>query len=80
MEPTLIDTRVVGSVQFPADKLAEVNKSAELSGGRSLMSIDDGENYVAQFEVFHQLHCLVRQVHIPFAKESLASRNSTWEY
>lgn len=55
----LIDVCAVGSMPFPADKLAAVNKSVELPEGKHLLSLDDGKNYVAQFEVFHQLHCLV---------------------
>lgn len=57
---------VVGVAPFPGDKLELVNKTAELPDGRRLMpSLDDENSYVSQFGVFHQLHCLVRQIKPP---------------
>lgn len=64
----LIDVCAVGSMPFPADKLAAVNKTVELPEGKHLLSLDDGKNYVSQFEVFHQLHCLVCEGHDPLEK------------
>ena len=50
----------VGVVPFPGDKLALVNKTAELPDGRTLQTTEDGtDNYANMFGVFHQLYCLV---------------------
>ena len=55
----------VGSVAFSEDELALVNKTVELPDGRKLQDTGDGTNhYVAAFGVFHQLHCLVRSLHV----------------
>lgn len=54
---------LVGVSSFPKDKLELVNTTSELPDGRRLMTFEDGENsYVSQAAVFHQFHCLVRQV------------------
>ena len=56
----LTSDSIVAPVPFPKDRLAAVNITNPLSDGRYLQtSGEDTEDLSGQFEVFHQLHCLV---------------------
>lgn len=51
----------IDPVAFPADKLPLVNRSEQVLNGRKLARLGDGSEdapIAANFEVFHQLHCL----------------------
>lgn len=51
---------IVAPVPFPKEKLAAVNATAELPDGRVLQTAgEETDDLNGQFEVFHQLHCLV---------------------
>lgn len=51
---------LVGPVPFPEDKLPLVNRSEGVLNGDKLARLSDGHGAVAaNFEIYHQLHCLV---------------------
>lgn len=56
-----LTTPPVNPVPFPEDKLPLVNRTNGMRNEDKLARLDDGHGDVAaNFEVFHQLHCLVR--------------------
>ncbi|KAI0147239.1 hypothetical protein GGR57DRAFT_477614 [Xylariaceae sp. FL1272] len=64
LESAWTDLWLHGSIRFPEEKLALINRTVDLGNNRTLKSWHDGKGgYHGQLEVHHQLHCLnlVRQ-------------------
>lgn len=59
--PVRVLTAIVDPVTFPDDKLQFVNRTGGVLDGKELARLEEepGSPVAANFEVFHQLHCLV---------------------
>lgn len=55
---------VVDPVPYPEDKLSLANRTDGVLGGLELARLEEepGAPVAANFEVFHQLHCLVNKM------------------
>lgn len=62
-----------GGVRITEDKLALLNRTADLGNGRHLKPVEDEKGgYHALLEVFHQLHCLVRDMPLVIENSCIA--------